>query len=55
MQLMKVVKVLSQNNTQNESVFSDIRDYVPGDSLNRIHWKLTAKEGKWLTKDFQGR
>lgn len=42
------------NNTQNESVFTDIRDYVPGDSLNRIHWKLTAKEGKWLTKDYSG-
>jgi len=42
------------NNAQNESVFTDIREYVPGDSLNRIHWKLTAKAGKWLTKDFSG-
>lgn len=42
------------NNSQNESVFSDIREYIPGDALNRIHWKLTAKAGKWLTKDMSG-
>lgn len=42
------------NNAQSESVFSDIREYVPGDPLNRIHWKLTAKAGKWLTKDMSG-
>lgn len=42
------------NNTQNESVFSDIREYIPGDPLNRIHWKLTAKTGKWISKDMSG-
>ncbi len=36
------------------SLFSDVRDYVPGDSLKSIHWKLSAKRGKWITKSFEG-
>lgn len=27
-----------------------VRDYVPGDSMNRIHWKVSAKQGKWQVK-----
>ncbi len=42
------------NDTQNMSVFADIRDYQPGDPLNRIHWKLTAKSGKFISKDYSG-
>ncbi len=30
-----------------------IRDYVPGDSLNRIHWKTTARRGKLYVKEFE--
>ncbi|SFC93654.1 DUF58 domain-containing protein [Ruminococcus albus] len=30
----------------------DIRDYVEGDKLNRIHWKLTAKQDKTMVKDY---
>lgn len=30
----------------------DLRGYVNGDSLNRIHWKLSAKEDELLVKDF---
>ena len=30
----------------------DIRDYVDGDKLNRIHWKLTAKQDKTMVKDY---
>lgn len=30
----------------------DIRDYVPGDKLNRIHWKLTGKLERLMVKEF---
>ncbi len=29
----------------------DIRDYVPGDRLNRIHWKLTSKMDRLMVKE----
>ena len=29
----------------------DIRLYRPGDSLNQVHWKLTAKTGKWMLRE----
>lgn len=28
-----------------------IRDYVPGDSLSLIHWKLSSKQGKLLVRE----
>lgn len=31
---------------------SDIREYYPGDSLNRIHWPLTARWQKLMVKEF---
>ncbi len=40
--------------TQNQAVFTDIRDFQPGDPLNRIHWKLTAKSGSFISKDYAG-
>lgn len=30
-----------------------VRDYAPGDSLNRIHWKSTAKRQKLIVKEFE--
>lgn len=30
---------------------ADIREYVPGDRLQRIHWKLSAKIGKLMVKE----
>jgi uncharacterized protein (DUF58 family) len=30
-----------------------IREYAPGDSMNRIHWKTTARRGKLYTKEFE--
>ncbi len=33
--------------------FEKLRDYVPGDSYDEIHWKATAKRGKPVTKIFQ--
>jgi uncharacterized protein (DUF58 family) len=32
---------------------SDIRPYIPTDSIKRVHWKLTAKRNEWLVKNFQ--
>jgi uncharacterized protein (DUF58 family) len=30
-----------------------IRDYLPGDSLNRIHWRSSARAGKLMVKEFE--
>ena len=30
-----------------------VRDYVPGDSLNRIHWPTTARVRRLMTKEFE--
>ena len=32
---------------------SSIRDYVSGDSMNRIHWRSTAHTGKLMVKEFE--
>lgn len=29
-----------------------VREYVEGDKINRIHWKLTSKQDKYIVKDF---
>jgi uncharacterized protein (DUF58 family) len=30
-----------------------VRDYAPGDSLNRIHWASTARTGRLISKEFE--
>ncbi len=30
-----------------------VRDYAPGDSLNRIHWPSTARKGRLIAKEFE--
>ncbi len=32
---------------------STVRDYVPGDSLSRIHWKSTARRRRLIVKEFE--
>lgn len=32
---------------------SGVRDYVPGDSFNRIHWPSTARTGRLIVKEFE--
>jgi uncharacterized protein (DUF58 family) len=33
--------------------FEKLRDYIPGDSYDEIHWKASAKRGRPVTKIFQ--
>lgn len=30
----------------------DLREYSPGDKLNRIHWKLSSKKDEFIVKDY---
>jgi uncharacterized protein (DUF58 family) len=30
-----------------------VRDYAPGDSFNRIHWRSTARTGRLIVKEFE--
>ncbi|MCU0512721.1 MAG: DUF58 domain-containing protein [Anaerolineae bacterium] len=30
-----------------------VREYVPGDSINRVHWRSTARRGKLIVKEFE--
>lgn len=32
---------------------SGVRDYVPGDSFGRIHWRSTARRGRLIVKEFE--
>ena len=32
---------------------SGVRDYAPGDSFNRIHWRSTARTGRLISKEFE--
>ena len=32
---------------------STVRDYAPGDSFNRIHWRSTARKGQLIVKEFE--
>lgn len=31
----------------------EIREYRPGDSLKYIHWKVSAKKNKWMTREME--
>jgi len=33
--------------------FEQLREYVPGDGFDEVHWKATAKRGRPITKIFQ--
>lgn len=34
-------------------VFSELREYFPGDDVKHIHWKVTARTGKAYVKSFE--
>ena len=42
------------NKSEDMSTVSDVKKYAYGDSLKRIHWKLTAKSPDIMVKKFQG-
>ena len=33
--------------------YADVRPYEPSDPIKKIHWKLTAKRGEWMVKNYQ--
>ncbi|MCL2857163.1 MAG: DUF58 domain-containing protein [Oscillospiraceae bacterium] len=35
------------------TAIADLRKYAPADSLRKIHWKLSAKRGELIVKNFQ--
>jgi uncharacterized protein (DUF58 family) len=37
-----------------DTELAGLRDYHPGDPLNRIAWKAVARGGGWYTKQFEG-
>src|ERR1700737_1292888 len=42
----------SRRALQNTTNATTIRDYMPGDSLNRIHWRSSAHYNKLMVKEF---
>ncbi len=42
---------LSIDKNRGSTEISDIRDYLYGDSLKKIHWKLSSKFNKWMIKE----
>ncbi len=45
--------VFSENSPGNDpSEVFDLRDYIAGDKLNRIHWKLSSKKDDFIVKDY---
>jgi uncharacterized protein (DUF58 family) len=47
------IGVHSQRQVGKGREFEKLRDYVPGDGLDDIHWKASAKRGQLVTKEFQ--
>jgi len=43
---------IKQKSLEATSFASGVREYQPGDPLNRIHWKSSAKKNKFLVKEF---
>ncbi len=45
--------VFSENNPGDDpSEIFDLREYNPGDRLNRIHWKLSSKKNDFIVKEY---
>ena len=43
--------IMRENSEIDPSAYSGIREYVPGDPIRRIHWKLSAKTGRILIRE----
>jgi uncharacterized protein (DUF58 family) len=48
-------KAQANLNTRQEDYtdIADTRPYQPADPIKKIHWKLTAKRGEWIVKNYQ--
>lgn len=46
-------EALRRRTAQITSNASGVREYEPGDSLNRIHWVSTARRNRLMTKEFE--
>lgn len=46
-------EALRRRTAQVTSNASGVREYEPGDSLNRIHWVSTARRNRLMTKEFE--
>ncbi len=44
---------INRNFNEDTSLLKDIRKYVSGDSLKRVHWKLSAKQRQLYVKNFE--
>ena len=42
-----------QRASQVTTTVAGVREYQPGDTLNRIHWPTTARVGRLMTKEFE--
>ena len=50
----KTDSALSEYSKQNENeVYNGVREYVPGDSLKNIHWKLTAHAAAFMSRRYE--
>jgi len=45
--------ILSKNGVEDRNLVKDIRKYMPGDDIKRIHWKASAKYDKLLVKNYE--
>lgn len=46
-------QALRKKTTEVTPYAAGIREYAPGDSLNRIHWKSTARRDQLMVKEFE--
>ena len=56
------VRDISSSDSEAESInnfsfeknnFTSIREYIPGDPVKHIHWKMSAKQDKFMVKQFE--
>jgi hypothetical protein len=52
--LIETTESIVSKTNKDPSIFSNVRDYRAADSLKTIHWKLSAKQSKLLTKQYEG-
>lgn len=45
-------EMYNQKKGQDISEVSGLRDYLPGDPMNSIHWKLSGKLDEWIVREF---